>query len=226
MLCRDFTLVKHFDGGYYAAPLCCRSWGCDYCRPDRKRRVVKQAANGNPNTLITLTVNPSWGSSPNMRARELVTAWRAFVAAITDTGQIHELPYFAVFEATKKGEPHLHILTRSKWIDQKELSSFMHFWMNAPIVDIRRCNSRRSAARYVTKYIGKQPGKFGTCKRYWQTPNYKETPDEEPTESSLAPGKWEIVERSIDDILRQATRGRLPMQKQGFTWKIETTHPP
>lgn len=83
-----------------------------------------------------------------------------------------ELQYLAVLELTKKGEPHLHIVTRSGWIGQKELSAHMLKAMGAPIVDIRQVRGQKAVANYVAKYISKRNIKLGTMKRYWSSQNY------------------------------------------------------
>ncbi len=77
------------------------------------------------------------------------------------------IEYLAVFEETKKGEPHLHILMRAPFIPQRWLSETMDELINAPIVDIRKVGAAKNAARYVAKYVGKGPKPFAALKRYW-----------------------------------------------------------
>ncbi len=225
MLCREAILIKRHSTGAFVMPLCCRSWGCDYCRPDRKRTVVRQAARGKPNTLITITCDPALYQTKENRARELVIAWRDFVRHAKTEYGYDSIPYFAVFEATQKGEPHLHILCRVKWIPQKDLSDYMSSKMGAPVCDIRRCNSSRSAARYVSKYIGKKPGKFGTCKRYWQTKDYAEPSDHEPHAHTRVIGTWRIEEQSLHDcLIHAAIRGKY-VTWTGNLYSIQHEHP-
>ncbi|HVT26071.1 MAG TPA: hypothetical protein VHD95_15705 [Rhizomicrobium sp.] len=83
------------------------------------------------------------------------------------------LEYLAIFEATKKGEPHLHILMRAPYIPQKWISQCMDELIEAPIVDIRRVGSAKNAAAYVAKYVGKGPKPFASLKRYWSSKNYQ-----------------------------------------------------
>ena len=47
--------------------------------------------------------------------------------------------------------------------------------IQAPIVWIKRIQSVGQAAYYVSKYVGKEPGHFDDCKRYWRTQNYELT---------------------------------------------------
>lgn len=207
MLCRDTSLVNTYPDRLTARPICCRSWNCDFCRPARKKRVCREAAAGNPQIMVTLTVTPRWGRDKVDRAKGLVAAWRDFVKIAKEYHKYPDIPYFVVFEATKKGEPHLHILCRVPYISHKLLSEFMGARMKAPNVWIDECTSNRNAARYVAKYIGKAPGKFGTCKRYWQTRSWQ-TPKEEdeyggfrkgdtPERSRLSVDEWIIWARQV-----------------------------
>ena len=86
---------------------------------------------------------------------------------------IKRFPYFCVFEATKAGEPHLHILARMPYVDQAWLSVQMAALIDAPICDIRAVKSARHVAYYLAKYVGKDPHHFGTCKRYWTTRDWR-----------------------------------------------------
>lgn len=133
---------------------------------------MREAREGNPSTFITLTVNPIRGESAAERAAELVDAMRTMFKRARRKFTKQKLEYLAVFEETKKGEPHLHILARAPFIPQAWLSEQMAELIQAPIVDIRRVNSARGAAQYVAKYVAKGPKSFGSLKRYWSTPGY------------------------------------------------------
>ena len=204
MFCREASLVKYDARVTVATPLYCRSWGCDECQPARKRQLVALAASGRPTSFITLTVNPASGGSSRARARRLVDAWRVVVRRAKKKYGYRSIPYLAVFEATKAGEPHLHILARVRWIDQRWLSAQMRTLIDAPIVDIRRVKGKRMISSYIAKYVGKEPGKFGTCKRYWRTRDYQvDLP--QPRDDWPFPGvPWSVVEYSINKLTRDA----------------------
>jgi len=173
-----------------------------------------------------LTTNPGRNTSPATRAAELVVAWRKFVKKAKLLYGYTTIPYFAVFEATKAGQPHLHILCRVKWIDQRVLSAYMRTAIGAPIVDIRRCNSTRAAAKYVSKYVGKAPGKFGTCKRYWQTKDYDKLIDQAPAVLAYKGAGWRIVHQRLDALLLHHTIQKHKVEKLGPVWSITTAKPP
>lgn len=159
----------------------CRSWLCPNCSVVRGRQLVELAKSGKPTTFITLTVNPSFGFSPASRARALAQAWPEIVRRICREFHVEHVPYLCVFEATKQGEPHLHILARLKYIPQKWLSDQMRDLIGAPIVDIRAVKSANHAAHYIAKYIGKDAHRFATCKRYWRTRSWEiDAPEPEP----------------------------------------------
>lgn len=167
-------IVKVEAGKASVFPLRCKSWSCETCAPLRRRALIKEAKDGKPNRFITLTVNPNWFADANDRAARLAKAWRLIVAAYRHRWPTREAEYMAVFEATKRGEPHLHIMWRGGWMDQKWLSAQMEERMGAPIVDVRQVFRSAKVAEYVSKYLSKRNVKFGNCKRYWRSKHYLE----------------------------------------------------
>jgi len=83
------------------------------------------------------------------------------------------VPFLAVVEAQKCGNPHLHIMLRGDYIPQPWLKQRMKEEIGAEICDIRYVAKRRKLANYVAKYCGKDPHRFGTSKRYWQSPDWQ-----------------------------------------------------
>lgn len=78
--------------------------------------------------------------------------------------------------------------------------------IGAPIVDIRRVHSQKQVANYIAKYVGKEPHRFETCKRYWTTRSWrlsKFVP--EPIEGSWG-DKW-IVYRWAAETMRGMYEG-------------------
>jgi len=139
---------------------------------------MAQAAQGEPNRFITLSsrYRPD-EMTPDQAAQQLVHAWRMVVQRGKREGIFKEIQYIAVFELTKKGWPHLHILARCDYIIQRWLSLRMEEYAESPVVDVRKVKSRRRAAWYVAKYTAKAPEKFLGCKRYWRTHGYDLSPN-------------------------------------------------
>ncbi len=203
MLCSEACLVNHGHDGIRAVSLRCRSWGCPLCCEARHRQLVALALSGKPTTFITLTVNPAWGSSPFERAAALADAWRVVVRLAKTKYKLKRIPYLCVFEAQKSGEPHLHILARVPWISHNWLREQMRRLMAAPIVDIQRVRSQKKLAYYVSKYIGKDPHRFQTCKRYWATRDWELTKFvHEPPPGRWHSG-WEIVRTPLDQLAEE-----------------------
>jgi hypothetical protein len=190
MFCGEGSLVNLGKSAIRAVTLRCRAWSCEDCRPYRQRDLVELLASGHPTTFLTLTVNPAIGVSPAARARALVDAWRVLVRRIERTFRIDHVPYYCVLEATKNGEPHLHILCRLKYIPQSWISNQMRALLEAPIVDIRSTKGIRKLARYLSKYLGKDPHRFGTCKRYWGTRDWREDAAERDPEDPIWSDAW------------------------------------
>lgn len=82
MFCSRVQLVKSDRHHEDVKPLPCRSWGCEYCRPNRRRQLIARAASGNPNKILTLTVRPRAGKTPLERRDELHNAWTRLVKRI------------------------------------------------------------------------------------------------------------------------------------------------
>lgn len=171
-VCGGWSLVAHRSTGTTAITLWCRSWTCPDCAPFRAAALKRLGMDGNPTTFITLTVNPAKGESPESRARALSNAWRVITKRARRKFTKAKLEFLAVFEETKKGEPHLHILARAPYIPQRWLSDQMRELIDAPIVDIRRVHQKKEAAKYIGKYVGKGPKPFAALKRYWSSPGY------------------------------------------------------
>lgn len=226
-MCHDAVVVKAEKTHIRAVSLPCNSWYCDHCSNHRRRRVIAQAMDGAPTTFITLTVNPAFGFDAVDRARHLVRAWRHIVRAAKARYNYKKLPYFAVFEKTQKGEPHLHILCRVPWIDQDWLSKQMDRLMSSPIVDIRKVDNSRHAAFYVAKYLGKDPTPFGTLKRYWQTQDwqlYKPAPQER---SEIDRQGWVYMPMALPSLIALYTHDgyRIVRSDAAEVW-FQRTAPP
>lgn len=204
--CESNCILVQYDPGVKINPLKCRRWSCETCHPARCARLRSEAYRGIPNTFITLTVNPEHFKDHHERARRLKLAWtRVRRKAVKSWGN-RKIPFLAVFEETASGEPHLHILARSKWIPQDWLSSEMEAEIGAPVVDIRRIHSRKKAAKYVSKYVGKAPEKFHGTKRYWRSLDYMQLPRREFKDPIGQRGRAWWVQGSVHEVIQRYTQ--------------------
>jgi len=222
MLCSEWTILKVRHGKTYAEPLRCRCWSCEECRPRRVAQLKALASEGHPNTFLTLTVNPAFGDDPDDRARKLSRAWRLVRQRAMRKYRYKSLPFLAVFERTKADEPHLHILLRVAWLDQRWLSNQMAELMGAPIVDIRRVTSERGAARYIAKYLGKDPHSFDGCKRYWRSQDWAQPCEADHEGLYIPPDAVAIVRTNLQQYLENCRQGGWQVhQEDDGTWCID-----
>lgn len=165
-ICVLGSVVEHLFDTALTYDLSCRRWSCDECCEDRAAELVRLAAAGKPTHFITLTCDPALWPSPADAARAMQDARAELVRRIRKLGPGFPFEYFSVWEATRAGWPHLHILARTDYIEQAWLSATWADLTGAPIVDIRKVERPEDAASYVAKYVGKDPHHFGTNNRY------------------------------------------------------------
>jgi hypothetical protein len=209
--CGDYSLRRDglHSGDCRAA--WCRSWGCPPCAAKRSVKLIDEGKAGKPNRFVTLTIRRLKHQSPNVAAKCLVLAFQTSMKRWQRLRPGNRAEYFAVFEATKNGYPHLHVLWRGPWLDQRWLSAQMAELIGSPIVHVEQVQDARKAARYVAKYLGKAPHRFGTCKRYWHSRSWSLAPAWEP-EAAPEPGmtwwhsKWSVAVVHAD----WQARGRNP----------------
>jgi len=202
-ICREWTLVKTSGPSRWAKPLLCRSWNCEFCAPLRKRGLMGRAKAGAPTRFLTLTANPAYGSDPESRRASLAKAFNVIVKRLRRRFPSQQVEYLAVTEATKHGEPHLHVLLRCPYVPQSLISSWMGELMESPIVDIRRIKGMKQVIAYVAKYLVKAPEQFGAAKRYFSSRHWIAVPGDEfdpPTPSDVP---WRVLMRPLRQILQE-----------------------
>jgi len=197
MLCTEWTLVKHLRRTITVSPLKCKCWTCEICGPMRSRQLSRQAFLGQPTSFLTLTVNPARGEGPDDRAQELAHAWRLLRLRAMRALGLKSMPFLAVFEKTKAGEPHLHILLRTVYIDQGWLSDQMRELTDAPIVDIRAVKDKGMLAAYIAKYVAKDPHRFEGTKRYWSSQDYALPAQEDAQDVAGPPPTFTVSRMSV-----------------------------
>ena len=180
-LCTDRTIVNENQSEGTISTLKCKRWSCPECINLNRRKVIDRARDGNPDKFMTLTWNTNRRETPDEAARVMKHAWVVLRRRIDKKWGVKNVPFIVVFERTKKGFPHMHILMRAPFMPQEWLSEQMDDLIDAPIVDIRQIKSRKMAFWYITKYLGKDLAAFEGCKRWWRSHNYEiEREDETP----------------------------------------------
>lgn len=200
MLCSETTSVNRNNAEGACAILRCKRWSCEICQPFNRSRVIHDARRGHPRTFLTLTCNPHRYETPDEAARDMRRALVMLRRSIETKYELKNMPFLVVFEKTKRGWPHMHILCRAPWINQEWLSNRWEELTGAKIVDIRRIKDNAKAYYYVTKYIGKQLSAFKGCKRWWRSHNYNIDEKEERPKVTFG-ARWEVVERRWCDYI-------------------------
>ncbi len=226
MLCSQSSMVNHGPDGCRAVTLRCRAWTCPLCRDGRKKQLIALALSGKPNKFITLTVNPAWGSSPYERARALADAWRTIVRLAKTKYSLKSLPYLCVFEACESGEPHLHILARVKWISHSWLREQMLRLIDAPIVEIAEVKNKKKLAYYISKYIGKDPQRFASCKRYWCTRDWQLTKYDPEPPTGRWDHRWHLVRTPLAALAEEWRDHGHDVQQSRYRLLVSWCGPP
>ena len=124
----------------------------------RKKKLFRlfksgfESAGAHTETIRFLTLTTSDDSKDDIYA-----SFEKFVKRVRR--RYGSFEYVAVREWTVKGKPHLHILFRGKYMDQKWISSAWREVHESFIVDIRQVTSLKKAANYLMKYLVKD----GNC---------------------------------------------------------------
>jgi len=209
--------------------LSCKRWPCPKCGPWLKKKLTHLISRGRYDKFVTFTVHFQEGDDPHFKARALVDAWRKLRRQIRTTFKAKRFRFLAVFERTKRGAPHLHVLTNMPYISQPWLSARMNALLQAPIVHITSVKNHRGAAAYCAKYVAKDPERFKGTKRFWRSLNWEIFP--EPEKRTKEPGDpdWYVLMKSPAHIaLFLEGKGFTVSQKQEtyeLTWHLNIPPP-
>ena len=226
MLCSEASLVNHGLRAVRAVTLRCRCWSCGMCLPLRKARLVSDVADGLPTKLLTLTTRAVAGGDAVAEARRQGEALGALMKIMRKRWPGLHIAYFAVREATKQGWPHLHVALRSPYIPQPWLKATWLALTGSPGVDIRRIYGAGNAAKYLAKYIGKDPHRFGTTKRYWYSRNWFDVrPDPKPDTGDWN-SKWHLVVEHVGRLAEAAWMQGWQVEMHGSMGYFEARAPP
>ncbi len=213
MFCNEATLLNESREHGVAVTLHCESWKCERCYPRRLRELIALILAGWFTHFITLTIKVDIGTSPEDRARRLKAA---FTTLVRRARRLYgEFAYLDVFEATERGEPHLHVFARCPFIPWPWLRDTMIELTGSRGVQIQGVASRddrRRAARYV------EPHQFGNLNRYSMSsdwiidPSFVKHRGYRPNTS--LPSGWKRTSRPVSAYAHQ-WHGR-----PGFEWRI------
>ena len=226
MFCSEWSLVNHGELAIRAITLHCKAWSCPICLPIRKARLVGQVAAGLPTKLLTLTTRVVEDGDQVAEARRQGIACARLLVLIRKRFPGHKIAYFAVREATKQGWPHIHVALRSPFIEWVWLKEQWERLSGSPGIDIRAIYAAGNAAKYLAKYIGKDPHRFGTTKRYWYSRNWFDVLPETTFNSTDWDSKWHLVHETIGRLAEDAWMRRWEVEMHGSQGYFEARAPP
>jgi len=201
----------------------CKSWMCAECAPFKLRKLRGEIARGQPDMLMTLTSNPAIGETPAERAFLVVASFQKFIKRAARHLKLKRISYFVVIEATKRGEPHLHVAMRCPFIPQRLLAAWWQAYTGAHIVRVERIRSQHAVARYISKYLSKSPVTFRATvsadgeqrsrqtRRYWHSQDWCVVTVDK---------KQKIAHVAGHRILRCCSLSKLALALRGDGWQI------
>ena len=172
MLCSEAIKVNSNGTGGQAFILTCKRWSCPICQPVNRKRVMRQAAKGEPTTFLTLTATRKY-ESPHACAQAMRDAFARLIRILRKRFPGQSIEYFRVFEAhPSSGWPHLHVLLRCPFVHWRVLRAIWQKLIGAFMVDVRGVKNAAHAAFYLAKYLGKDLHKFDGVTRYYRSRGY------------------------------------------------------
>lgn len=173
-LCTGETSVGQGPEGTHIAPVRCKRWSCPHCHGMNRARVIAIARAAKPKAMLTLTVAPLAGETPDEAAQRLKEGLRLLRLRLKRHPRLENFEFLAVFERHKSGFPHLHLLIKGSFLPWRLMRRWWEEITGSHQVDIRKIDTRGKAAFYVSKYIGKDLSAFEGCKRWWRSHGYSE----------------------------------------------------
>lgn len=99
--------------------------------------------------------------------------------------------YFLVWERTKAGWPHAHILLSAPKVSKHWLSQNWRELTGSYIIDLQPVSNYQRAAGYLTKYLAKNPQVPPGQRRWRRSGQFFDLSKEPPLEKMPVIGKWE-----------------------------------
>lgn len=211
MNCGSWSVVGEAeDGTLIVHPLACRSWSCSRCAYNNKRKLLSRLKAIEVTTLLTLTCNPKRHPHSDDAFQQTSAAVNFLFKRIRRRWPDTKIEYFLVWERTKRGWPHAHLLLRAPFIPQKWLSRVWEELTGAPVVDIRAVHQSHQVVSYIAKYLAKDPQAPPGMKRYRSSRGF--FGHVFPNDSSDRPHIrfWKVSRQSADELAHE-------LSTQGFT---------
>jgi hypothetical protein len=189
----------------------CRRWDCAICGACKRWQLVKQITDAAPTKFITLTCRHE--GEPRDQLNAIKTALPKLITRIRKS---QACEYVRITEDCVDGYPHFHVLARTGFIRQDELSNAWKRLTNANIVDIRKAHGK--STRYVAKYVGKHLTHHDARQRYAVSRKFFIPKPKHPTDMI----NWEhLHEHFLEATERITARNTLVTEAHGKWWIVE-----
>lgn len=154
---------------------------------------------------MTLTVRPTDYANPDEAFKAASLAINRLMKILRRRWPRFRIEYGLVWEKTKKGWPHAHVLLRAPFIPQSFLSRTWERLSGAKVVDIRIIRTEGQAAAYVTKYVSKQPAVPPGYRRYRFSFAYAAAPARARLTDLLSVREWTRSAAPLGTLLASLT---------------------
>lgn len=223
--CKSLSLVGFAEtGGAAALPLYCRKWQCSDCGQFHKKRLKRRLIAGRPNAFITLTTNPRLFPDPIAAFKNATLAINKLMKVLRRRYPRKRIEYAVIWEETKKGYPHAHLLVRAPYIPQKFLSREWERLSGAKIVDIRVVRTEGEAAAYVAKYLTKDPAVPAGYRRFRLSQQYSAPPPKGQLAANLGIVRWLRSAANLETTLANLEHQQFRMYE--YMPELYVSHPP
>lgn len=167
------------------------------------RRRIERALSDTPVTsFMTLTCARTAHPDPDTAFLTLSAALNSLFKRIRRYKTGAPVEFFMVWERTAAGWPHAHILLRAPFLPQRWLSAQWRDLVASPIVDIRAVQSGLGAARYIAKYLCKDPQCPPGMKRYRSSRAFFAGQSLSKLLRPVSDGSWRLVRMSPLELAR------------------------
>jgi hypothetical protein len=150
-----------------------------------------------PNLFATLTTSERTAKTPeeafaraNAAVPILFKRWKRRFPTL-------RFDYFLVWEKTKRGWPHAHLLLVAPRVAKRWLSRQWLELTGCYIVDLQPIGSIEHAARYLAKYLAKDPQVPAGHRRWRRSAGFFNTKEEPPIFKMPVKGGWKIQPGSV-----------------------------
>lgn len=204
------TIVAEAPLHRRAFPAPCNRWECPECGEYKKSVLYHRLRGHKGQRFMTLTCNPARYATPNEAYRSMSLSFTSLVKRVRRKYPAKRFEYVMVWEQTRKGWPHLHVLVSGPWIEQAWLSRQWDDLTGAAIVDIRYVRSGVKTASYLSKYLTKELRAPRGHHRWRKSFDY--FPDDTPPPQAHQPSEfsWRYT--------------RLTLAELDYEWRLQQWH--